>query len=168
MPNPYCVVLPGSEGVMVWSDGRVTYRGEEFDPEPYSDGGLRFRIEAGTYLWIAPAWKVMLQAFYFGERGDCQPTFKDGDRRNHSLDNLVFVHADPETGDWVPKRYREMGYFRKFDSRLGQRIRILETGETFDSLQEVADRVGGHRSNVSACLHGRLARYKGFTYVYAD
>lgn len=47
-----------------------------------------------------------------------------------------------------------------------KRVRILETGEIFDSAEECAKAIGGSTSGISKCINGRLERHKGFTFVY--
>lgn len=43
-------------------------------------------------------------------------------------------------------------------------VRIVETGQTFDSLRDCADTIGGKYQLVSAVLHGSQRRHRGFTF----
>lgn len=151
------------------SDGRLMHRGEgEVAPEAYANGDLKFVIDDGMWRYSGPCWRLMAETFYENAPRGLEPEFADGNRFNHSLDNLIFGEVNPETGLWEPIRWRDLGHARRFDRRLGRRIRINETGEVFDSLDEVADYIGGQKQNVSAVLHGRLGQHRGKTFSYVD
>lgn len=46
-------------------------------------------------------------------------------------------------------------------------IRIVETGEIFESISECARRIGGHPSNIVRCLNGRQSTHLGYHFEYA-
>ena len=46
-------------------------------------------------------------------------------------------------------------------------IRIIETGETFESQHECARRLGVPQGNISACLSGRRSTCRGYHFEYA-
>ena len=46
-------------------------------------------------------------------------------------------------------------------------IRIVETGEVFESAAECARRIGGSQGNISECLAGKRLTHKGFHFEYA-
>ena len=48
------------------------------------------------------------------------------------------------------------------------RIRIVETGELFDTQKEVAAHIGGVVSAVNECLNGKRTHHKGYTFEYAN
>jgi hypothetical protein len=164
--SEFWVHVPGLSGYEISSLGVVRERGTIVEPDTYKNGDLRFVLDDGHTLFNGPAWKLMLISFYLGAMGGLEPEFRNGNRHDHSLDNLLFVGFDNDTGDWVERRWRPRGRFRKFDARLGRRIMVLETGEIFDSLDEVAESIGGQKQNVSACLRGRLGSHRGKTFTY--
>lgn len=45
-------------------------------------------------------------------------------------------------------------------------VRIIETGEIFESQHACARAIQGSQSNVNACLNGRIRSYKGYTFEY--
>jgi hypothetical protein len=45
-------------------------------------------------------------------------------------------------------------------------IRIVETGEVFESLSECARRIGGSVGNIWACLDGRRSTHLGYHFEY--
>ena len=46
-------------------------------------------------------------------------------------------------------------------------IRIVETGEIFESQSECARRIGGSQSAISACLAGKQSTHRGYHFEYA-
>lgn len=48
----------------------------------------------------------------------------------------------------------------------GTPIRIVETGETFESQRECARRIGGDQANIARCLAGRQSTHRGYHFEY--
>lgn len=46
-------------------------------------------------------------------------------------------------------------------------VRIVETGEVFESISECARRIGGLPSHISDCLSGRRSTHLGYHFEYA-
>lgn len=83
---------------------------------------------------------------------------KDGDKTNNILSNLEIVsyaenlrHAYEHNLNTHPKR-----------------VRIVETGEEFDSLTDCAKAIDGDNGNISYCLSGKLKTHKGLHFELAD
>ena len=49
----------------------------------------------------------------------------------------------------------------------GTPIRIVETGEVYESLHECARQIGGHQSAISRCLAGKQSTHLGYHFEYA-
>ena len=49
----------------------------------------------------------------------------------------------------------------------GTPVRIVETGETFESISECARRIGGDQGNISRCLAGKASTHRGYHFEYA-
>lgn len=47
------------------------------------------------------------------------------------------------------------------------KIKIVETGEIFDSIHECARAIGGSQGNISECLNGRRNKHLGYHYDFA-
>lgn len=47
-----------------------------------------------------------------------------------------------------------------------KRVRIIETGEIFDSAEECAKAIGGNPSGISAVINGRQEKHMGLTFAY--
>lgn len=76
---------------------------------------------------------------------------KDGDKTNNDISNLEIV------------TYKE-NLRHAYENGLNKHpkpVKIVETGETFDSLKECANAIGGHSSNIVKCLNGELQSHKG-------
>lgn len=48
-----------------------------------------------------------------------------------------------------------------------RRIRVIETGKVYGSIQEAAAAIGGSSAGVSNVLHGRSRQHMGFTFAKA-
>lgn len=48
----------------------------------------------------------------------------------------------------------------------GTPIRIVETGEVFESIRECARRIGGSSGDISLCLAGKLSTHHGYHFEY--
>ena len=46
-------------------------------------------------------------------------------------------------------------------------VRIVETGEVFESIHECAKRIGCSEAHISNCLAGRRSGYRGYHFEYA-
>lgn len=47
-------------------------------------------------------------------------------------------------------------------------VTIIETGETFRTVRECADYIGGHSSGISNVVYGKRKSHKGFTFYYEE
>lgn len=87
----------------------------------------------------------------------------DGDKENNFIGNLEWCkHSENiehaiETGLFTPYR---------LPPRPGpsKKVRILETGEVFQSITECAKHIGGYKSAISACLKGKVKSHLGYSF----
>ena len=50
----------------------------------------------------------------------------------------------------------------------GTPVRIVETGEVFESISECARRIGGDNSAIAKCLAGKLSTHHGYHFEYVE
>lgn len=80
----------------------------------------------------------------------------DGDKSHNSLDNLEWCSQSENA---------RHAYASGLKAATNKRaVKVLETGEVFESLSACAEAIGGSVSTVSNCLAGKNKSHRGYTF----
>ena len=79
----------------------------------------------------------------------------NGNKDDNRMENL----------EWVTHR-QNICHATRTGLMKGGPIRIVETGETFESQAECARRIGGYQSNIAKCLAGKQSTHRGYHFEY--
>lgn len=94
---------------------------------------------------------------FLGPHPDLVVNHIDGDKHNNILSNIEWVTPEDNS-----KLASNLGLYKT------KPIRIIETGETFNSIRECATAISVHPSDISHVLSGVKKAAKGFTFEYVD
>ena len=87
----------------------------------------------------------------------------NGDKDDNRVENLEWTTRSEN----LRHAYRT-GLRKAAGGRKGTPIRIVETGEVYDSISECARRIGGSQGAISECLAGKRSTHKGFHFEYVE
>ena len=159
---------------MVSNTGRVRRNGSEKDcstkdrhgylsVDLYKDGE---RMTRGIHRLVA-------EAFIPNPYDKPEVNHKDGNKHNNCVSNL----------EWVTKKENcrhawNMGLVKPSRSMLGRKnpnagrkgkpIRIIETGEIFESSLACEKAIDGNNRHINDCLRGRQKTHRGYHFEYVE
>ncbi len=144
----------------VSNHGRVVnYKyGRELSPRQDSYGYCRVRLYNGSLSQEFFVHHLVGKAFLTGYTSDVSIRHVDENNSNNHVLNLRF------------KRGRGIGHFRsKHPDVRYRRVRIVETGEVFRTVRDLARWLGNSQpSNIYKVLRGERVAHLGYTFEYVE
>ena len=154
-------VIDGFPDYEISSYGRVYSHKRHIMLKPYPDewGYLRVCLR-NKIRHQESIHRLVAKAFIPNPFNKPEINHIDGDRLNNAVDNL----------EWCTRSENEQHAFRtglnnrsSYDAgKPKMPVRIIETGEIFESINECARKIGVTRASVLACIHGRWRTCKGY------
>ena len=157
----------------ITSDGRVysEYLGDFIKPF-YSKGGyVRVKLNYGDRSKKYMVHRLVAMAFIPNPDNKPEVNHIDGDKHNNNAENLEWVTRSENirhafsTGLMKPSRSM-LGRKNPNAGRHGKPIRIIETGEEFNSITECEKAINGNNRHICDCLAGRQKTHKGYHFEY--
>lgn len=103
--------------------------------------------------------RIVAETFLPNPDGKIAVNHKDGNKRNNHISNLEWV-----TNSENMKHAYRTGLKARPDTcgSPKRRVRIVETGEVFDSVGDCARAINGDQAHIFNCLSGRYHTHKGY------
>lgn len=166
--------IKGFPNYSVSDDGKVRNdrRGKPKALNKRPDGYLGVDLYGNGHRTTAKVHRLVGDAFLPNPDGLPQINHKDGNKYNNSVDNLEWVSAEDnmkhavKNGLWHPS-YGMLGKENPNAGRPGIRVRIIETGEEFQSITDCAEAINGNDRHICDCLSGRQRTHRGYHFEYA-
>lgn len=107
--------------------------------------------------------RLVAEAFIPKSDPNLEVNHIDGNKANNCMDNLEWVTRSENS-----KHAFRMGLKKPVDHPCAKPVRIIETGEVFDSIRSCARAVDGDHKSIQQCLNGTYQTHKGLHYEYAE
>lgn len=130
---------------------------ELLSPFLAGNGSLRITIDGKTeYIH-----RLVAESYISNPEGKPDVRHLDGDKTNNHISNLEWAwHSDTQKASYG------VGTNAPGGNTPPKPIRIVETGEEFESIRACARYISGSPSGIRQCLAGKINTYLGFHFEY--
>lgn len=147
---------PTQKDILVSDDGRIlSYKKGEYKELKQSDNGCgyyRVGVGHGNPMYVH---RLVAETYIENPEPEVrtQVNHKDGNKKNNTISNL----------EWVSPSENNLHAFSSgLKHSYGTKIRIVETGEIFDSEAECARKIDGIQGNIAQCLSKKRKTHRGY------
>ena len=159
---------------VVSNTGRCRHKGSDYDHSTrLKKGYLVTDLYSQGKRRTERIHRLVAEAFVPNPDGKPEVNHKDGNKLNNRADNLEWCtkkencrHAW-DNGLVKPSRSM-LGRKNPNGGRKGKPIRIIETGEVFNTLKDCEEAIGGNNRHINDCLRGRQRSHRGYHFEYVD
>lgn len=105
--------------------------------------------------------RLVAASFFDCDYEELEVNHIDGNKENNFIGNLEWCKHSENTrhaikaGLFTPHRLPPR-------PQPSKKVKILETGEIFQSITKCAEHIGGHKTAISACLAGKVKSHLGY------
>lgn len=154
----------------ITSDGRViNSRGNEKALKSLRNGYASVDLYDNGTRTIKRVHRLVAEAFIPNPDNKPDINHKDGNKLNNSVSNLEWVtksenmrHAY-DTGLVKPHAtYGMRGHKNPNGGRKGRKVKIIETGEIFNSVKDCAESIHGNDRCICDCMNGKQGSHRGY------
>lgn len=148
--------------ILISSTGRImSYKSGKWNELKVNDNGSGYlRVGIGHEN---PKYVHRLVAETYLENPDSdvktQVNHKDGNKYNNCVSNLEWC---------TPSENEKHAFAIGIKKSKGRKIRIVETGDEYESERECARSIDGIQGNIALCLTGKRHTHRGYHFEYVE
>ena len=149
---------PQDPRILVSNKGNVVSykRGAPYPLKVTHDNHGYQRVGAGYHGWATLVHRLVAETWIDNPNHYEEVNHINGDKDDNRVENL----------EWVT-RSQNIRHAYRTGLKKTTPIRIVETGEVFESISECARRIGGDQGTISRCLAGKRSTHRGYHFEYA-
>lgn len=165
-------IIKENDNYMVSNSGRIRRINSEHDKTPQDKHGyLSVDLYKNGRCSKRSIHRLVAQEFIANPYNKPEVNHIDGNKHNNHVSNLEWVTKKENCRHaWdnglVRPSYGMLGKTNPNSGRKGIPIRIVETGEVFDTLKECEEAINGNGRHINDCLRGRQRTHRGYHFEY--